>query len=500
MKSDSSQTNISRPPVIVVMGHIDHGKSTLLDFIRKTNIVDKEAGGITQHISAYEVVHIGKDGATHPITFLDTPGHEAFQSMRERGALVADIAILVVSAEDGVKQQTLEALKAIRADKLPYIVAINKIDRPGADIDRTKQNLAENDIYLEGYGGDISFVAISAKTGEGIPELLDMLLLVAELEALTANTTHRAKGIVIESNLDTKKGITATAIILDGTIVRGQFAVSGKSISPLRIIENFAGKPIEFATFSSPIRIIGWDILPKVGSEFICFTDKKDALAHVAKYIDAPLQNTRGTYNSDITIVPIVIKADTGGSLDALVYEIGKLGTDRVLPKVVLSSVGPISENDIRAAENNDNAFVLGFHTKIDSGAEALALRLNVAVHTFDIIYKLTEWLAVAIKDRTPSIDVEEVVGVAKVLKLFSSVKDKQILGGRVDSGEIRLGEMVRIMRREVEISRGRIRELQQAKQKTSTVIQGSEFGAMVESKFEIAAGDKLECIVTAKH
>lgn len=494
-----SEHTIERPPVIVVMGHIDHGKSTLLDFIRKTNIVDREAGGITQHISAYEVVHTSKDGIAHPITFLDTPGHEAFQSMRERGALVADIAILVVSAEDGVKQQTLEALKAIRADKLPFIVAINKIDRPGADIDRTKQNLAENDIYVEGYGGDVSWVAISAKTGEGIPELLDTLLLVAELEALSANTENAGRGIIIESNLDTKKGITATAIILDGTVKRGQFAVSGKSISPLRIIENFAGKPIESATFSSPIRIIGWDILPKVGSEFVCYTDKKDAQEAVAQYVEAPIVNMRGSENADITVVPIVIKADTGGSLDALVYEIGKLGTDRILPKVVLSGIGPISENDIRAAENNDNAFVLGFHTKVDSGAQSLALRLGVAVHTFDIIYKLTEWLGTAIKERTPSIEVEEVVGVAKVLKLFSSVKDKQILGGRVDSGEIRLGEMVRIMRRDVEISRGRIRELQQAKQKTSTVSQGSEFGAMIESKFEIAAGDKIECIVVAK-
>ena len=252
--SNNTQTRIVRPPVIVVMGHIDHGKSTLLDYIRNTNVVDKEAGGITQHISAYEVMHAGKDGKTYPITFLDTPGHEAFQSMRQRGALVADIAILVVSAEDGVKQQTLEALKAIRSDEIPFIVAINKIDRPGADIDRTKQNLAENDIYVEGYGGDIPFVAISAKTGEGIPELLDILLLVAELESLSADTAKNGQGIIIESNLDTKKGITATAIILDGTLRKGEFAVSGNSISPLRIVENFAGKPIESATFSSPVQ------------------------------------------------------------------------------------------------------------------------------------------------------------------------------------------------------------------------------------------------------
>jgi len=495
-----NNTQSIRPPVIVVMGHIDHGKSTLLDYIRKANSVDKEAGGITQHISAYEVVHTGKDGAPHKITFLDTPGHEAFQAMRVRGANVADIAILVVSAEDGVKPQTLEALKAIKNDAVPYIVAINKIDRPGADVERTKQNLAENDVYVEGYGGDISWVAISAKTGEGIPDLLDMLLLVAEIEDLKGDASEAGKGIIIESNLDTKKGITATAIVLAGTIKRGQFAVSGKSISPLRIIENYAGKPIDSASFSSPIRIIGWDVLPQVGAEFVCVNDKKEALELTAKVTNAEvIDYSRELSDPNITIVPIVIKTDTAGSLDALVYEIGKLGTDRVLPKVVLSGIGPISENDIRGAANNDNAFVLGFHTKTEPQATSLALRMNVAVHSFDIIYKLTEWLATAIEERTPSIEVEEVVGVAKVLKLFSSVKDKQILGARVESGEMRLGEMVRIVRRDVEISRGRIRELQQQKQKATSVSAGNEFGTMIESKFEIAPGDKIECLVLEK-
>jgi len=500
MKNEKTEQNTTRPPVIVVMGHIDHGKSTLLDFIRKANSVDKEAGGITQHISAYEVVHTGKDGVSHAITFLDTPGHEAFQAMRVRGANVADIAILVVSAEDGVKPQTLEALKAIRNDAIPFVVAINKIDRPGADIDRTKQNLAENDVYVEGYGGDVSWVAISAKTGEGIQELLDMLLLVAQLEDLKGDNSDSGKGIIIESNLDTKKGITATAIVLEGTIKRGQFAVSGKSISPLRIIENFLGKPIESATFSSPIRIIGWDILPQVGAQFVCVDDKKEALELTAQFNEKEVINySREQADPSITIVPIVVKTDTAGSLDALIYEIGKLGTDRVCPKVVLSGIGPVSENDIRAAANNDNAFVLGFHTKIEPQAANLALRMNVAVHSFDIIYKLTEWLQIAIKERTPSIEVEEVVGVAKVLKLFSSVKDKQILGARVESGEMRLGEMVRIVRRDVEISRGRIRELQQQKQKTTVVTEGNEFGTMIESRFEIASGDKIECLVLAK-
>ena len=217
-----------RPPVVVVMGHIDHGKSTLLDYIRKSNVVDKEAGGITQHISAYEVVH-KRDGKDFNITFLDTPGHEAFKSIRSRGASVADIAVLVVSAEDGVKPQTVEALNVIKEAQMPYVVAINKIDKPGANVEKTKQNLAENDVFLEGFGGSVSWGAISAKTGEGVNELLDLLLLVAELEELTGERDAEASGIIIESNMDTKKGISVTAIIKNGTLKKGQFAVSGPS-------------------------------------------------------------------------------------------------------------------------------------------------------------------------------------------------------------------------------------------------------------------------------
>jgi translation initiation factor IF-2 len=215
-----TEHNTERPPIVTVMGHIDHGKSTLLDYIRKTNVVDGEAGGITQHLSAYEVVHTTKDKKTHRITFLDTPGHEAFGAIRARGAHVADVGVLVVSAEDGVKPQTLEALRVLRKDEIPFVVAINKIDKPGVDIERTKQNLAENDIFVEGYGGNISWAAISAKKGDGVAELLDLILLVAELEELRADPTLPARGVIIESNLDTKKGIATTAIITEGTLVK----------------------------------------------------------------------------------------------------------------------------------------------------------------------------------------------------------------------------------------------------------------------------------------
>ena len=266
MTKEKIDKKIQRPPVIVVMGHIDHGKSALLDYIRKTNVVESESGGITQHISAYELTHNNRK-----ITFLDTPGHEAFKKMRSRGTEVADIAILVVSAEEGVKAQTLEALECIKESTIPFIVAINKIDKPQANVEKIKQNLIENEIYLEGLGGEIPFVPVSAKTGVGIPELLDMMLLVADLEELSGDKGKSADGIVIESNLDQKKGISASLVIKDGTLKSGMFVVAGDSFSPVRIMEDFKGLPIKEASFSSPIKIVGFNKVPQVGAKFSSF-------------------------------------------------------------------------------------------------------------------------------------------------------------------------------------------------------------------------------------
>ena len=276
MTTTNKQPNIiERPPVICIMGHIDHGKSTLLDYIRKTTVAEKEAGGITQRISAYEVVHKNKIGKGNKITFLDTPGHEAFCAIRERGVDVADIAVLVVSAEDGVKKQTIEALKCIKDSGIPYIVAINKIDKPGADVEKTKQNLAENEIYIEGYGGTVPWVPISAKTGEGVSELLDMMLLVAEMGELKGDMNKYAEGVVIEANLDSHQGISGTLIIKDGALRTGMHIASGGSIASTRFIEDFAGRKIIEAGFSSPIKVVGFNGLPAVGSTFKSFGTKK---------------------------------------------------------------------------------------------------------------------------------------------------------------------------------------------------------------------------------
>lgn len=507
MKTSDTQkhTETIRPPVVVVMGHIDHGKSTLLDYIRKTKIVEGEAGGITQHMSAYEVLHTTKEDKQYRVTFIDTPGHEAFQALRMRGARVADVAILVVSAEDGVKPQTLEALKCIQEQKIPYIVAINKIDKPSANVDRTRQSLAENEIYVEGYGGSVPVVPISAKTGEGVSDLLDMVFLVSDLAELKANPGDMAEGIVIESNLDPKKGVTATLIIKNGTLKKGQFIAAAESLTPVRIMEDFMGKKIDEATFSSPIKIIGWDKLVKAGAMFKTFNSKNEAIEHVTKEItinkklekEAEAKNKAASSLSpegaaEIVNIPIIVKADTSGSLEAIIYEIGKIKVERINIQIIDEKVGSINEGDVRLASANKNTVIVGFNTKIDSPAKNLADRDSVNINVFDIIYKLTDWLKEIVKERTPKVLVDEITGTSKIVRIFSKNKDKQIIGGKVENGFLNVGEMIKVMRRESEIGTGRVRGLQNQKRDTDEVKEGSEFGAMVESKIEIAPGDRL--------
>ncbi|MEQ1500237.1 MAG: translation initiation factor IF-2 [Parcubacteria group bacterium] len=504
MKTNSN-TTIQRAPVVAIMGHIDHGKSTLLSYIRKSSEPLNEAGGITQHISAYEVEHTGQDNKKHLITFIDTPGHEAFCGIRKRGASVADIAVLVVSAEDGVKTQTKEALSSIIESKTPYIVAINKIDKPGADINRTKQSLSENEIYIEGFGGDIPCVALSAKTGEGVSELLDMIILVAEIEDLKAEPNIPAEGIVIESNRDIKKGISATCIIKNGSLKKGMYITSGVATAPVRMMENYVGKQIDSATFSSPVKIIGWDELPSVGETFHTFQTRDEAKENISSEKDLRVSSfgNKSTPTNEpvsLNIVPLIVKADTGSSLEALLSEIKKLKTEKVDPQVVASGIGTISEKDVKNADGNQKAIVIGFNTKIDSPAKNLAERNEIEIHTFDIIYKMSEWLKETLVSRTPKVSVEESVGEAKILKIFSKVKDKQILGGRVEKGLISTGSQVKIMRRDIEIGTGRIRELQQQKMKSSEAKEGTEFGSMIESKTEISSGDRIiSFVVTEK-
>jgi len=491
------------------MGHIDHGKSTLLDYIRKTNIVDSEAGGITQRISAYEVIHKTPEGTEEKITFLDTPGHEAFNAMRLSGTSVADIAVLIVSAEDGVKKQTMEALKAITDSGIPYVVAISKIDKPGANIEKTKSSLVENGIYIEGYGGNIPYVPISSKSGKGVPELMDMILLVAEMAELKGNTKKPAEGTVLEAHMDKQKGITSVLVIKDGSLKGGMYVVSGESIAPTRMMEDFLGKKITQASFSSPIRIIGFDKMPDVGKPFKSFDDKKEAEAFIAiekekeqKIRDIIEKTSPGTTdetaeNPDEIFVRIMIKAAVAGAIDAIRHEIHKIKNDKVTIKIIGASIGSITENDVKLASGRNPAIILGFDVSTDASAKGLAERLSVTIKTFDIIYKISEWLAEEVAQKTPKVMVEETTAVLKVLKIFSTMKDKHVIGARVEKGTVFIGEDAKIMRKEEEIGRGKIRDLQKEKNKVSEVREGVEFGCQFQSDVIPAPGDKLEIFKT---
>lgn len=495
-----ADNKIARPPAIVVMGHIDHGKSTLLDYIRESNSVEGETGGITQHISAYEVAHMDKSGTERKITFLDTPGHEAFQKMRDHGAEIADIAILIVSAEDGVKAQTLEALESIKHAGIPFIVAINKIDKPNANPEKTKQEMVEQGVYLEGLGGDIPYVLISAKRGDGIAELLEMMLLVADLAELSGNAEKPAEGVVIETNRDPQKGVSATLIIKDGTLRQGDFVLSGSVYSPVRIFEDFLGKNIKEATFSSPVRVVGWNELPTAGAAFTVCKTKKQAEQSAVEYREAQKSDGVASTDSgdeDVFVIPLVLKADVAGTLDAIEHEIKKLKSDDVDLRIVLRGVGSISEGDVKLALGSANTLIVGFNTKVDATAQNLAERNGIEIGTFDIIYKLSEWLGEIVAKRKPKKRVEEVASRAKVLKTFSITKNKQVLGGRIEEGSLAAGNTVRILRSDTEIGRGTILNLQQNRVDAKRVEDG-EFGAEVNAAIEITPGDYLETFVVS--
>lgn len=488
---------VERSPVVVVMGHVDHGKSTLLDYIRKSNIVEAEAGGITQHISAYEVSHKDENGQNKMITFLDTPGHEAFSKMRARGAFTADIAILVVSAEDSVKAQTLEAYNTIIDNKIPYIVAINKIDKPNANIEKVKMDLVEKGIYLEGMGGDIPYVPISSKNGDGVNELLDMILLVSMMHTLTGDRDIPATGIIIEANREPKRGISATGIIKNGTLKSGMFVACGNALVTTRILENFLGKNIKEASFSSPIKLIGFDVMPEVGSEFVSFKTKKEAEAYIKELRGNSLPKSEdNAINQTGKIIPILIKTDVSGTTEAIEKEISKLNSDEISFKIIGGGVGAINESDLRMASINKDTVVFGFNTKIDNGARDLNEQLKVSIETFDIIYKLVDRLKEIIEERRPRQEQIEVIGTIKILKTFSSTKDKQVIGGRVVTGRVTDNSNVRIMRRDFEIGRGKIVGLQTNKIKAREVLEETDCGILVESKVDVAPGDLLEAFI----
>jgi translation initiation factor IF-2 len=500
--NNKAKNIIKRAPVVAVVGHIDHGKSSLLDYIRKANIVEGEAGGITQHISAYEVNWTAnkgsKDEKVSDITFLDTPGHAAFSSMRERGVEIADIAILLVSAEDGAKPQTKESYKAIEKSGLPYIVAINKIDKPGANMDMTKNSLADIGVYLEGWGGDIPFVAISAKVGTGINELLDLIVLQSEMMELEIDMSKEGYGIVLESFVDTKRGISATLIVKGGAIHKGSTIWSADSISPTRIMEDFLGKATLEVPAGRPIKVTGFNRVPEAGRSFFAFDKKRDAEEALEEFIQEKKKvevQIDYTYSKDF-ILPLIIKADMAGSLEAVEKEIASIKIEGVKIKIIKKEVGPVMESDVTVANIDKSTALIAFHTSTDRKAMGASLRLNVKINNFDIIYKLSEWLLEYATQAKPKVEVEEVAGVLKVIRVFNRNKTSQVVGGKVEMGLLKNNGSIRITRKDIFIGKGKIVELQSMKQNVQEVQEGTECGLMVDSKYDIAEGDKLEFII----
>ncbi|PID83174.1 translation initiation factor IF-2 [Candidatus Campbellbacteria bacterium] len=497
-KNNIKDETIKRSPVVAVMGHIDHGKSTLLDYIRNQNTVDSEFGGITQHVAAYEAEHNGQK-----ITFIDTPGHEAFAQARARGANIADIAILVVAADDGVSEQTKGALKFIRDSKIPFIVAINKIDKPNADIQKTKNSLIENEVYLEGMGGDITYSEISALKGTGVSDLLDTLLLAVELEDLKTNNAEAGSGFVLESKTDSKKGISASMIIKNGHVKSGEYIVSGFASAPVRIMEDFNGQKIQEAFASSPVTIIGFDSLPNAGDSFSVFANKKEAL----KYIEdlkklmsekevLENQNKKNTFQKNKkNVFPIVLRADVSGSLDALKHEMKKIQSDRSEFKIVDEATGEINQNAVKALGGLPNSTIIGFNVKIKSDAQQMAENLGIGIKTFNIIYELLDYLKEHIVKLTPKEKIEETVGEAKILKVFSWMTKSGVVGGEVLDGKINKSSRIKIYRRGEYLGDGSIKELQAGKNKTSTVEKPQQFGMNIATKFEITEGDILKAV-----
>ena len=480
-----------RPPIVAVMGHIDHGKSSLLDYIRKSKVAAGEAGGITQHVSAYEAVH-EHEGKERSITFLDTPGHEAFRALRARGAQAADIAILVIAAEEGVKPQTLEAFEAATEAGTPVVVAFTKIDKNGADIERAKYSAVEHGIYLEGLGGSIPYAGVSSKSGEGVPELLDLVLLTADLAELTADPDALAEGFILESSQDPKQGQSATLIIKNGTLKTGQFVVAGNALAPVRFIEDFKNTRIPEAKPSQPARISGWTSLPPAGTPFRTALTKKDA----EKLAQEETQSSSASYALTETgeggvELPLILKTDVTGSLEAIKHELRKIAHERVAIRIVLEGIGAVAEGDVKSAVAS-GATIIAFNVGTDSLARDLAERTGVSIKSFTIIYELYARVQELVNEHAPQITVEETLGEAKVLKAFNIAGNKHVLGAKWVSGALTIGDLVKIDRRGIVLGTGKLTNLQVARADVKEIHTEGEFGLQVEAKADIAGGDTL--------
>jgi len=481
-----------RAPVIVVMGHVDHGKTKLLDAIRKTNVVDAEAGGITQHIGAYQVKKNGKE-----LTFIDTPGHEAFTAMRSRGAKIADIAILVVAADDGVKPQTKEAIDIIKAAKLPMIVAINKIDKEGANIDKVKSELAELNLTPEDWGGETICVPISAKQNTGIDDILDMLLLVADMEKenIKANAKGKPVATVIESHIDKGEGPVATILVKNGIFKTGHFlAIDNNLYGKIKAMKNWQGENISDAGPSMPVKILGFKSAPFVGDIIEGKeTDKGLAKSLKARKAKEEIAIVVGRKKKeDVKKLNLILKADVLGSLEAIISSIEKISHPQIKIDVVGKNLGNITEGDILQAEAS-GAEIIGFHVGANPGVEDLAVDKKVIIKYYSIIYKLLEDLTAELEGLLEAEIIKHEVGKLKVLAIFKTTRDGQVVGGKVIEGKIIKEAKVEILRSDKKVGQGKIIELQSGKADVNEVVEGEECGISLKCDTTVVEGDVLE-------
>ncbi len=483
---------VQKPPIVVVMGHIDHGKTSLLLSIRKLNVPQGKPGGeITQHIGAYQV-----DKGGRKITFIDTPGHEAFSQMRKRGAKVADVAILVVAADEGVKPQTKEAILHIKKAEIPFIVAVNKIDKPGSDPEKVKRELAKEEVLVEHLGGKVPTIEVSAKTNKGIEELLELILLVAEMEDLKTDVSAQASGVVIESYLDSQRGPVATLILSQGELKAGQIVGTFSSLGKIKNMEDFQGVPLSTAIPSQPVSVLGFGVPPRVGEEFKVFPDAQTAKANLRA--EKKKVSKEATVTTEQKFLNLILKADVLGSLEAVEEILKELPQEKVALKFLKSEVGAITETDITLARQT-KALILGFRVKINPVARSIFKRERVKVLQFDIIYDLVEAVSKYIKTLLQPEIVRTDLGKMKVLIVFLTEKNRQIVGGKITEGQIKKGVFIEILRGGEIEGRGKVVNLQKNKKDVDFASKGEEVGILQEGEARIEAGDTLAIYIEEK-
>ncbi len=490
-----------RSPVVVVMGHVDHGKTSLLDAVRKTNVASGEAGGITQHIGAYTVNINGRQ-----ITFLDTPGHEAFTTMRARGAMCTDVAILVVAADDGIMPQTVEAINHAKAAEIPIIVAINKMDKPGANPERIKQQIMEYELIPEEYGGDTIICPISAKAGDGIESLLEMVLLTADMLELKANPNRAAKGVVIEARLDKTRGPVATLLVQNGTLHQGDVIIAGTSVGRVRVMTDDKGRQVKHAGPSIPVEITGLSEAPGAGDSFNAVADERMARQLVEQRKDQE-KNAQAAAMSKVTLenlfahmqegemkqLSIIVKADVKGSAEAVKASLEKLSNQEVRVKVIHAGVGAISESDILLASTS-NAIVVGFNVRPEASAAAHAARDNVDIRMYRVIYDAINEIEAAMKGLLAPKFREEIIGHAEVRQTYKVSSLGTVAGCYVLDGKIERNSKIRVLRDNVVIHEGDLESLQRFKDSVKEVTAGYECGMHLEKFNDIKEGDIFEC------